>query len=30
MKSPQKNINQQELDRRINKCRYRGEPCRYD
>jgi len=25
-----KNINQQELDRRINKCRYRGEPCRYD
>ena len=25
-----KNINQQELDRRLNKCRYRGEPCRYD
>ena len=25
-----KNFNQQELNRRLNKCRYRGEPCRYD
>lgn len=25
-----KNINQEEMNRRLNKCRYRGEPCRYD
>ncbi len=25
-----KEINKQEMDRRLNVCRYRGEPCRYD
>ena len=25
-----KRINQEELDKKIGKCRYRGEPCRYD